>query len=209
MKIISHRGFWLLPEEKNTERAFIRSFKSGFGLETDLRDRNGMLVISHDPPLADCMTFDSFAELYKVHAFQVPLALNIKSDGLQALLEAALTRHEIENYFVFDMSIPDMLGYFNTKMNVFVRQSEIELQTSCFRKAQGVWMDCFCGEWMTVGEIKNHLEQGKQVCLVSPELHGRDHEGFWSMLKTADLYFYQELMLCTDFPQIAEEYFYG
>lgn len=41
MKIISHRGFWHNPSEKNTEMAFCRSFELGFGTETDVRDSLG------------------------------------------------------------------------------------------------------------------------------------------------------------------------
>ena len=46
MKIISHRGFWKESKEKNSEAAFKRSFENGFGLETDIRDYNGDLVVS-------------------------------------------------------------------------------------------------------------------------------------------------------------------
>jgi nucleoside-diphosphate-sugar epimerase len=48
MNIISHRGFWLKDEEKNTIQAFERSFEFGFGTETDIRDYKGELVISYD-----------------------------------------------------------------------------------------------------------------------------------------------------------------
>ena len=50
MKILAHRGFWADEEEKNTLSAFGKAFDSGFGIETDIRDRNGELVISHNPP---------------------------------------------------------------------------------------------------------------------------------------------------------------
>lgn len=38
MIIISHRGFWKNIEEKNSIKAFERSFINSYGLETDLRD---------------------------------------------------------------------------------------------------------------------------------------------------------------------------
>ena len=50
MIIISHRGYWIQPAEKNTEEAFSRSFERGMGTETDVRDHRGELVISHDMP---------------------------------------------------------------------------------------------------------------------------------------------------------------
>ena len=50
MQIISHRGFWKSKNEQNTIISFQRSFENGFGIETDIRDLNGKLVISHDIP---------------------------------------------------------------------------------------------------------------------------------------------------------------
>jgi hypothetical protein len=41
MQILSHRGYWQHPSEKNTEAAFRRSFLLGYGTETDIRDRDG------------------------------------------------------------------------------------------------------------------------------------------------------------------------
>jgi hypothetical protein len=46
---------------------------------------------------------------------------------------------------------------------------------------------------------------GKQVCVVSPELHSREHLDLWHSLKkmsgTTDL------LLCTDFPEQARQFF--
>ena len=46
IKILAHRGFWKEETEKNTKIAFERAFNSGFGIETDLRDIKGEIVIS-------------------------------------------------------------------------------------------------------------------------------------------------------------------
>ena len=48
LKIIAHRGFWLEKSEQNSLKAFKKAFENGFGVETDVRDFNGELVISHD-----------------------------------------------------------------------------------------------------------------------------------------------------------------
>lgn len=50
IKILAHRGFWKEETEKNTKIAFERAFNSGFGIETDLRDIKGEIVISHNMP---------------------------------------------------------------------------------------------------------------------------------------------------------------
>ena len=57
MKILSHRGYWKTAEEKNTATAMHRSFSLGFGTETDVRDYNGKLVISHDIPDSSAISF--------------------------------------------------------------------------------------------------------------------------------------------------------
>ena len=85
MIVISHRGYWKSLEEKNTEAAFIRSFQLDLGTETDLRDFNGEIVISHDIPAASCITFQHMFELYKTYtSTNPPLALNVNAVGLQA-----------------------------------------------------------------------------------------------------------------------------
>ena len=64
MEIISHRGFWLSSDEKNSNLAFQRSFQQHFGTETDIRDFNGELVISHDIPISKETSIDDFFSLY-------------------------------------------------------------------------------------------------------------------------------------------------
>jgi hypothetical protein len=85
MHIISHRGYWINKIEKNTNVSFERSFRLGFGTETDIRDYNGNLVISHDIPTGSSISIDEFFNIYNRQSNSI-LALNIKSDGLQSIL---------------------------------------------------------------------------------------------------------------------------
>ena len=126
MIIISHRGYWKSAQEKNTQVSFDRSFSLEFGTETDLRDRFGKLVISHDPAGESALPAEIFFSTYRQHVQDLPLALNIKADGLQKLLAAALMEYQIQNYFVFDMSVPDMIAYIKSGLRVFTRQSDYE-----------------------------------------------------------------------------------
>ena len=58
--VLAHRGWWSDPQDKNTRAAFAKAFAAGYGVETDVRDQGGRLVISHDPPTGeDLMTFDA------------------------------------------------------------------------------------------------------------------------------------------------------
>lgn len=211
MRVLSHRGYWKTPGEKNAEAAFARSFSLGFGTETDVRDLNGALVISHDPPTAGALVLEQFLELYKRHdnaAAALPLALNIKADGLQSQLEQALRAFAVTNYFVFDMSVPDTIGYLQRGFPVFTRHSEHEPTPAFYQQAVGVWLDCFASEWFDEAVVAQHLSAGKSLCLVSPDLHKRPHLPFWETLKGwQGVAASGDVLLCTDYPEDARSFF--
>ncbi len=48
IEILAHRGIWNKKLKKNSLDALTLALDMGFGIETDIRDRNGVLVISHD-----------------------------------------------------------------------------------------------------------------------------------------------------------------
>lgn len=208
MIFLSHRGFWKTRNEQNTLRAFEQAWESGFGIETDIRDALGTLVISHDVPVERCVLVEDFFAFYQARGRKVPLALNIKADGLQQPLKELLQKYEVENYFVFDMSVPDALGYLDEGFEVFTRQSEYEQPPSFYLEASGVWIDCFLQNWITEEALRQHLQVGKQICIVSPELHGRDPVRFWRRLGQMRLIHHIEVMLCTDAPEKARAFFH-
>lgn len=209
MIVLSHRGLWRTAQEKNTEVSFRRSFQSGFGTETDIRDYCGELVISHDIADSKSMPLYYFLEIYSSYSKDLPLALNIKSDGLQSNLLKALNKYKISNYFVFDMSVPDAMGYLKLGLKLFTRQSEFETTPSFYECAHGVWLDEFNEHWITRIEILKHLTNKKRVCIVSPELHNRSNEIEWADYKNIcdSLQIKDHLMICTDYPEEANRIF--
>jgi len=211
MLIISHRGYWKVPEEKNTMLAFERSFSFGFGIETDIRDLDGELVISHDPPRRPATSARELFELYRRAGLpELPLALNMKSDGLHAMLDDLLAAYKITNYFVFDMSVPDTLAYIRRRMRVYTRQSDYETLPACYEDAAGVWLDEFTRHWISEPAIRGHVSRGKPVCVVSPELHGRPHLPVWEEYRSfGEIAGSPRMSLCTDFPEQAREFFHG
>lgn len=207
MKFLAHRGWWLSAEEKNTEVAFRRAFAEGFGVETDLRDYCGCIVISHDVPQEKVMTFEEFMLLTNDYDNNLVLALNIKSDGLQSLVRDAVGDHK--SYFCFDMSVPDSLGYFKQKLKFFSRKSDIE-SPSLYEQSQGVWLDCFYENKLDLASLEKYLFEDKFVALVSPELHGFEYTSYWAQLfNFLNIHpnFSPNIYLCTDFPGKATEYF--
>lgn len=206
--IISHRGYWLKEEEKNTIKSFERSFSLGFGTETDVRDFNGELVISHDIPNELVLSLETFFQLFNSYDNSLPLALNIKSDGLQEPLLNLIKEYNIENYFVFDMSIPDTLGYLKKNINIFTRQSEYEKNPAFYEESKGVWLDEFNVNWITKEKIQNHLSNNKSVCIVSSELHKRSSINQWEIFKEGfDIIHNNKVNICTDKPEEAKNFF--
>lgn len=208
MKILSHRGIWSSNPEKNTKKAFLRSFHDGFGTETDLRDLNGELVIAHDPARAGAMSASAFFELHRDIDPALPIALNIKADGLQMMVARELEAFAPRSAFVFDMSIPDMLQWLKVGVPVFTRQSDIEPEPLLADVCAGIWLDAFKTDWWEADTVHQHLDKGLQVCIVSPELHGRAHLPVWERLYAeSDLLSAPGLMICTDHPDAAKEIF--
>ncbi len=206
MQILSHRGYWKTESEKNRPIAFERSFKLGFGTETDFRDFNGELVISHDIADKTAISAREFFEIYCKYDKRLPLALNIKADGLQIELRNLLVEFGIDNYFVFDMSVPDALHYIKHKIKVFTRKSEFETIPPFLEESEGIWFDEFKSHWINDEVIANYLSDGKKVCIVSPDLHKREHLKEWEDYKNFRGNT-QNLMICTDFPEEAKAFF--
>lgn len=211
-QILAHRGFWKTATEMNTPDAFARALSEGYGIETDLRDCLGKLVISHDIAEPDAFSLHAFFELYSSYKDAGPLALNIKADGLANLVCKALHAYEInpKNVFVFDMSVPDMRQYLKLGVQVYTRSSEQETP-AFYEDVDGIWVDSFEAQGANVLDAARFLGAGKKVAFVSPELHGRSPHPKWSTLRRrlqdmADP-ICEKFQLCTDYPDQASEYF--
>lgn len=206
MRLLCHRGWWWPTGEKNSLEAILKAITSGYGVETDIRDCDGELVISHDPSRkAGATRLDDFLGAYRDTARKPCVALNIKSDGLQSAVAAKVREFGLTHCFAFDMSLPDTLEYASRKMPFAVRFSEYETDEQLLNEAAFVWMDAFRSDWYSVEMIERFLQIGKSVAIVSPELHRRDHMPLWRWLKpisTTD-----SLYLCTDFVNEALETF--
>ena len=200
LEIIAHRGYWKLEKEKNTLYAFEKAFDKYFGIETDLRDAQGEIVISHDIPLGNEAKFEDVLKILDKR--NLPLALNIKSDGLVEKISELLKKYQVTNYFCFDMSIPQMIVYKDFGLNFFTGISDICQEGILLQDAQGIWLDSFYNDWFEKKEIHKYLEMNKRVCIVSPDLHKREFKTAWNKYKNIE-----GIMLCTDFPEEAKEFF--
>lgn len=209
-RILAHRGFWFEPSEKNSVLAFERAFENGFGVETDIRDLDGELVISHDPPISKNapLRFSEFLKLYVAANSSAWLALNIKADGLSGQVLKELQAYGVKNAFVFDMSVPDMRGYLKAGAITFTRKSDVETQPSYYETSAGVWLDCFEIPYSPMEWVEEVVKDGKYAAIVSPELHGRGYQDAWASLKSKfNPATEEKVMICTDLPSDALDYF--
>lgn len=206
LQIISHRGYCLdYKKENNTKVAFKRSFDMGYGTETDLRDLRGEIVVSHDMPTGNEMTFESFLQL--LDGDSLLLALNIKADGISDKIYDILSKYNYSNYFMFDMSIPELVYEVKrTDLNVYTGFSDINPNPPMLEEVKGVWLDAFYEIWYSTKQIDDMLARGKNVCVVSEDLHGRSNERQWRFLRE---YYRDEnrVVLCTNFLEDAIRYF--
>lgn len=206
MIIISHRGYWKDYDiENNKKISFERSFDMGYGIETDLRDFNGEIVISHDVPCGNEMTLEEVLDI--MNGRDLLLALNIKEDGISDRIESILDKYKCVNYFVFDMSLPEL--YYevnNTNLKVFTGCSDINRNTPLLEETSGVWLDSFQELWYERGVIDRFLKCEKKVCIVSEDLHGRENKRQWKMLRENYLSD-DRVILCTNKLESAIKYF--
>jgi glycerophosphoryl diester phosphodiesterase len=205
--LLAHRGAWARAAQRNTLAAFRDAFASGWGVELDVRDLDGELVISHDPPAAGALSFADVVEAYAAAGCPGALAVNVKADGLEALTAAHLRDVDPAHWFAFDMSVPDTLRYERRELPYFTRHSDLENVPALYEAAGGVWLDDFAGGFVTQERIAAHLQAGKRVAVVSPELHGRDREPVWDVWRSWPVWASEDVFLCTDHPSQAQEVF--
>ena len=78
MQILAHRGFWGLQDstkqiKPNSLESFKHAFQNGFGIESDLRDFDLQLVVSHDMPTSQALRTQSLFAFYKIFRTIRPL----------------------------------------------------------------------------------------------------------------------------------------
>lgn len=206
MKIIAHRGFWKTEYEKNKRKAFIRAFDLGIGTETDLRDYAGKILISHDMPKGDEISLEDLLDI--MNGRNLLLALNIKADGLADEIKKTLKKYNHTNYFTFDMSIPDTVYQINREMKIFTGLSDIVKNPILPEKAEGIWLDSFYSDWYEEDIIDGILEENKKVCIVSSDLHKRNNQKQWEIIKKCKYFESDNLILCSDKVEEAFKYFF-
>ena len=192
-RIYAHRGCWNSDVLQNSLASFNIAIENRFSIETDVRKRDGRLVISHDSPHPDV----SF-ELSCLTQMTSTFALNLKEDGLQEDITRKREWMEATNSFVFDGSIPEMYRYHKLGIRHALRISEFEKTLPW--KSCALWLDSFYEDWWINDSSVERLMENTNTIVVSPELHGRDARFVWDALAAKHANGYSNFSICTDMP---------
>jgi len=166
MKLISHR--------RNTIQD-LNSTPQKYGVEVDIRSCGEQLIIHHDP-FVDGESFEDWIAAYQ-HG---TLILNIKEEGLEGRLISLMQTHGIDDYFFLDQSFPFLVKWAKAgERHCAVRVSEFEVIETALTlagKVDWVWVDCFNYFPLSHEDAQRLKNANFRLCLVSPELQGRDAE---------------------------------
>lgn len=164
MLLVSHR--------RNTIEE-LRATPRELGVEVDIRSYGSELVIHHDPFVRGA-SFKDWMAAYE-HGL---LILNVKEEGLEDAVLAVMREHTKEDFFFLDQSFPFLIKTARRgEKRCAVRVSEFESIDTAMTLAgqvEWIWVDCFTRFPLTRADGLRLKDAGFRLCLVSPELQGRD-----------------------------------
>lgn len=166
MIIVSHR--------RNTIEE-LESTPPYLGVEVDIRSQSDKLIINHDP-FSSGVSFAKWLDSYN-HKL---LILNVKEEGLEDRILQLLTTKKIKDFFFLDQSFPFLIKWANKgESRLAIRISEyesIETALNLKDKIQWAWIDCFTQFPLSEKNVGHIKSSGLKLCIVSPELQGRNAE---------------------------------
>lgn len=158
----------LLIEHRVNTLEHINRVPSDRGIEVDIRDYDGELLLTHDPFTQGERLEDLLAAYH--HSL---IIFNVKCDGLEGKILDLVDKYKIQDFFLLDVANPTFVGLVNRGVHqIAVRFSEfepIEFALTFAGKADWVWIDCFTHLPLNPSSyacLKEHF----RLCLVSPEL---------------------------------------
>lgn len=164
MNLIAHR--------KNTINE-LTATPAQYGIEVDIRSKGKQLIIHHDA----CVDGEDF-ENWLSHYQHGTLILNVKEEGLEQYLLSLMEKYGIYDFFFLDQSFPFLIKWAKLgERRCAVRVSEFESIATALTlagKVDWVWVDCFTHFSLSTQDAASLKQAGFKLCLVSPELQGRD-----------------------------------
>lgn len=157
--------------------AELQNIPKDCGVEIDIRPwGENDLILAHDP-----LTIGEKLEDFLKEYDHGTLILNIKSERIEYKVQELITKYQIRDYFFLDSSLPmiNLLAHKGNEKNMAIRFSELEPLESLIPhqgKVKWVWVDCFT-KFILTKELEEKIhDMGFKICLVSPELQGREED---------------------------------
>ena len=222
MDILAHRANLHGPNRatENSLDACAAALAEGFGLEIDVRrDRANRFYISHDPAdWSQANALDTYAPVFGA-ARQQQIAVNAKELGYLRELAGLIERRVFgPRAFLFDFELlePATPGASQRAIRTFADATAVPLACRLSDRSEPVaqclgipaeiaWADEFDRFWLTRAEVDALRADGRQVIVISPELHGFDDAA--RRRRWADFKAWGVDGICTDFAVEAREFF--
>lgn len=198
MNILAHRGLVSGPDKGIENRLDVveAALAMGFGLETDIRFKDGVGYISHDPlPGPIQRTMQAMLHCSAWSASNMPIALNFKELGTEEQLASLLhSMGVVEDVCIFDMElVEDHPGETALRLERLLpgarlasRASDRDepLERALALPGRVVWMDEMDHSWIRREHVDAVHAVGKQAWMVLPDLHGGGLEATLARLGT-------------------------
>lgn len=207
ISLLAHRGLTIFKGEKY-QNPFFKAIDKNYGIEIDIRNLDGRIVVSHDPlESKPYLFFEDICKYVKNKNYKGFLAINVKEDNLENQLVSLLSKYELSNWFTFDHSIPDLIS--SKSLKSFYRISEYEKYPfDDFFNVKGCWLDSFNSPHWYGSDLLEELFSKGDLAIVSSELHGYSPKTQWSIIKSIlQIESKHNLFLCTDLPGEASKFF--
>jgi len=148
-------------------------FSIADGIEFDIRDSNGQLIVQHDA-FQEGQLFSEFLQFCPSNKFYI---VNIKAEGIEELAIKLLTERGIQDFFLLDCGMPSIIRLARKgEHRLAVRFSEYESFEMVIAVApfvSWIWVDVFTKLPITRTLVEQARTLGLRICLVSPELQGQ------------------------------------
>jgi len=151
---------------------YANSISIDYGIEFDIRDSNGKIIVTHDPFTEGENLEDFLSKISKRF-----LIVNVKSEGIEEKTLELLKKNGFEDFFLLDCSFPAIVKLSKLgEKRIALRFSEYENFANVVDnkdKISWVWVDCF-----TYFPLTKKIEEvlhahGLKICMVSPELQSQ------------------------------------
>ena len=149
----------------------LKYIHQNFGVEIDVREHQGHLILQHDPFLKG-EKLQLFLKRFK-HKL---LVFNIKSERIEFKILDLIKKYKIKKYFFLDSSFPMIRDLIKKKeKNIACRVSDeedIKTAINLKNKINWIWFETKFSYKKSYSKLINLKKDNFKICLVSPELQG-------------------------------------